>query len=112
MSALALYDFAFLSSLMAELAHHMVPLENRTALQARTGGEILSEFRKCVKKAKATKPDAGPIGRAAADMFQALDTRRSDIMHAYPIADRARQQILHRRLGHEKIAILRSPTRY
>lgn len=94
----ALYGFASLSSFMAELAHHMDPLVNRTELQARTGGEILSEFRKCVKKAKATKPAIGPIGRAAADMFQALNTRRSDIMHAYPITNQARQQILHRRL--------------
>nr|WP_319528059.1 hypothetical protein [Pseudomonas laurentiana] len=31
-------------------------------------------------------------------MFQALNTRRSDIMHAYPITNQARQQILHRRL--------------
>ncbi|AUG41391.1 hypothetical protein CXP47_16330 [Pseudomonas chlororaphis] len=94
----ALYGFASLSSFMAELAHHMDPLVNRTELQARTGGEILSEFRKCVKKAKATKPAVGSIGRAAADMFQALNTRRSDIMHAYPITNQARQQILHRRL--------------
>jgi len=94
----ALYGFASLSSFMAELAHHMDPLVNRTVLQARTGGEILSEFRKCVKKAKATKPAVGPIGRAAADMFQALNTRRSDIMHAYPITNQAKQQILHRRL--------------
>ncbi|WP_312960802.1 hypothetical protein [Stutzerimonas nitrititolerans] len=31
-------------------------------------------------------------------MFQALNTRRSDIMHAYPITNQAKQQILHRRL--------------
>lgn len=44
------------------------------------------------------KPAVGPIGRVAADMFQALNTRRSDIVHAYPITNKARQQILHRRL--------------
>ncbi|XMB51481.1 hypothetical protein QQ999_09265 [Pseudomonas fluorescens] len=31
-------------------------------------------------------------------MFQALNTRRSDIVHAYPITDEANQQILHRRM--------------
>lgn len=31
-------------------------------------------------------------------MFQALNTRRSNIMHAYPTTNQARQQILHRRL--------------
>ncbi|MGX1126556.1 hypothetical protein [Pseudomonas sp. HLS-6 TE3448] len=94
----ALYGFASLSSIMAELAHHLDPLVNRTELQAKTGGQILSEFRKCVKKAKVTRPAVEPIGRAAADMFEALNTRRSDIMHAYPITNQARQQILHHRL--------------
>ncbi|MDH4581101.1 hypothetical protein E8F20_04320 [Pseudomonas sp. BN415] len=93
----ALYCFASLSSFMSEVAHHLDPLVNRTVLQAKTGGEILSEFRKSVKKAKASKLAVGPIGRVAADMFQALNTRRSDIVHAYPITNKASQQILHRR---------------
>lgn len=95
---IALYGFASVSSFMAELAHHMDPLVNPTDLQTKTGGEILCEFRKCVKKTKAVKQGVGPLGRAAADMFQALNTRRSDIMHAYPITNQAKQQILHRRL--------------
>ncbi|EPO7920307.1 hypothetical protein [Pseudomonas aeruginosa] len=94
----ALYGFASLSSFMSEVAHHLDPLVNRTVLQAKTGGDILSEFRKSVKKAKASKPAVEPIGRVAADMFQALNTRRSDIVHAYPITNNAKQQILHRRL--------------
>ncbi|HBP0834738.1 hypothetical protein ACIUZJ_15475 [Pseudomonas aeruginosa] len=93
-----LYGFASLSSFLSEVAHHLDPLVNRTVLQAKTGGDILSEFRKSVKKAKASKPAVGPIGRAAADMFEALNTRRSDIVHAYPITNNATQQILHRRL--------------
>ncbi|WP_409487841.1 hypothetical protein ACK1U3_17110 [Pseudomonas promysalinigenes] len=83
---------------MAEVAHHMDPRVNRTELQAKTGGDILSGFRKSVKKAKDTIPAVEPIGRIAADMFQALNTRRSDIVHAYPITNDASQQILHRRL--------------
>lgn len=94
----ALYGFASLSSFMAEVAHDMDPRINRTELQAKTGGDILSGFRKSVKKAKDTMPEVDPIGRIAADMFQALNTRRSDIVHAYPITDEANQQILHRRL--------------
>ncbi|HCF2623337.1 hypothetical protein ACM7P1_11260 [Pseudomonas aeruginosa] len=94
----ALYGFASLSSFMSEVAHHLDPLVNRTVLQAKTGGEILSEFRKSLKKAKFFKPEVGPIGRVAADMFQALNTRRSDFVHAYPITNKACQQILHRRV--------------
>ncbi|MDD0841172.1 hypothetical protein [Pseudomonas sp. Gutcm_11s] len=94
----ALYGFASISSFMSEVAHHLDPLVDRTALQAKTGGIILSEFRNSVEKAKVCKPEVEPIGRVAADMFQALNTQRSDIVHAYPITNKARQQILHRRL--------------
>lgn len=94
----ALYGFASLSSFMAEVAHHMDPRVDRTELQAKTGGDILDGFRKSLKRAGKTLPLVKPIGRVVADMFQALNTRRSDIVHAYPITNDATQQILHRRL--------------
>lgn len=94
----ALYGFASLSSFMVEVAHHMDPRVDRTELQAKTGGEILDGFRASLKRAKKTLPAVRPIGRVAADMFEALNTRRSDIVHAYPITDDANQQVLHRRL--------------
>lgn len=95
---IALYGFASLSSFMAEVAHHLNPLVDRTTLEAGTGGAILGAFRNSVKIAKASVPEVGPIGQLAADIFEALNTRRTDIVHAYPITNPAGEQILHRRL--------------
>lgn len=94
----ALYGFASLSSFMTEIASHLDPLVDRTVVQAKTGGDILSAFRSSLKKAKTEIPAIAPSGRLAADMFQALNTRRSDFVHAYPITNDANEQILHRRL--------------
>ncbi|WP_299998193.1 hypothetical protein [uncultured Cedecea sp.] len=94
----ALYSFASLSSFVAEIISHLDPTVNRTELQAKTGGEILNAFRKSVKTIKADTPSVGPIGQAAADLFEELNSKRSDIVHAYPITNTVKAQILHRRL--------------
>lgn len=94
----ALYSFASLSSFMAEIVCHLDPTINRTELQAKMGGEILGAFRKAVKSAKADVPAIGPIGQDAADLFEALNSKRSDIVHAYPITNTFNAQILHRRV--------------
>jgi hypothetical protein len=62
------------------------------------GGEILGAFRKAVKSAKADVPAIGPIGQDAADLFEELNSKRSDIVHAYPITNTFNAQILHRRV--------------
>lgn len=95
---IALYGFASLSSFMVELTNHLDPSVNRTELQAKTGGEILGAFRNRVKNAKKDCPDLGLIGQSAADMFETLNTERSDIVHSYPITNGAGAQILHRRV--------------
>lgn len=94
----ALYSFASLSSFVAEIASHLDPTVNRTKLQTKMGGDILSAFRISVKTAKINIPDVGPIGQSAADLFEALNSERSDIVHAYPITSASKAQILHRRL--------------
>lgn len=94
----ALYSFASLSSFVAEIATHLDPSINKTDLTAKMGGEILKVFQQSVKAAKVTTPSIGPIGQTAADLFQALNSERSDIVHAYPITSTSGAQILHRRL--------------
>ncbi|MFS0827869.1 hypothetical protein [Pseudomonas phoenicis] len=95
---MVLYGFASISSFMAEVSSYLDADVDQTALQAACGGVILTAFRKGVKKAKQSAPAVVPHGRAAADLFQALNTRRSDIVHAYPITSTSDEQILHRRL--------------
>ncbi|QGM04817.1 hypothetical protein [Stenotrophomonas maltophilia] len=94
----ALYSFASLSSFMTEIASHLDPNIDRTELQAKTGGEILNAFRSCLKNAKKDIPAIASPGQAAADLFQTLNSERSDIVHAYPITNGSGAQILHRRL--------------
>ncbi len=94
----ALYSFASLSSFVAEITSHLDSTVNKTELQAKTGGEILNAFRKSVKAIKSDTPSVGPIGQAAADLFEELNSKRSDIVHAYPITNTVKAQILHRRL--------------
>ncbi|AYR22301.1 hypothetical protein RC54_00030 [Herbaspirillum rubrisubalbicans] len=84
---------------MVEVASYLDPAAiNRTSLQAKMGGTILKEFRKSVQTAEVHFPTVGPIGRAAADLFDELNSKRSDIVHAYPITNSSNAQILHRRL--------------
>lgn len=97
----ALYSFASLSSFVAEITSHLDPTVNSTELQAKTGGEILKAFSKSVEIATANFPAIGPIGNAAAALFQELNLRRSDIVHAYPITNTSNAQILHRRLDRQ-----------
>lgn len=94
----AVYSFASLSSFVAEIASDLDPSINRTELTARMGGEILNAFRQSVKAAKVGTPSIGPIGQTAADLFQTLNSERSDIIHSYPITSPSGAQILHRRL--------------
>lgn len=94
----AQYGFASLSSFMTEVACHLDDSINLTKLQATTGGVILDSFRQSIKKAKQENPKIGSIGKSAADMFEILNTERSDFIHSYPITNGAKAQILHRRL--------------
>lgn len=92
-----LYSFASTSSFVAEVASHLDPMIDKSALMAKTGGEILNAFRQSVKKAEVDLQSIGPIGQTAADLFQTLNSERSDIIHAYPITNTSGAQILRRR---------------
>ena len=92
----ALYGFASLSSFMAEIACRLNTDLDRQQVEEGTGGVILSNFRQAVAAAKKIDGNIGEIGRVAAEMFETLNTQRSDFSHAYPITSNG-IQILHRR---------------
>lgn len=94
----ALYGFASISSFMTEITNHIDPTADRTALQSKTGGEILSAFRNRVRLFKEHYPELERLGRSAAELFETLNTERSDIVHSYPITGTNNNQILHRRV--------------
>ncbi|WP_095108330.1 hypothetical protein [Pseudomonas sp. Irchel 3E20] len=94
---IALYGFASIASFMAEVTCHLDPTLNRTKLEEQMGAGLLNAFRKAVEKGALSYPDVVAPGQLAADLFQAMNAERSDIVHAYPITNPEGEQILHRR---------------
>gem|GEM_PF-602733 len=94
---IALYGFASISSFMAEVSCHLDPDLSRSELEKQMGGKLLEMFNQSVKKASSQQPEVEMIGQSAAAIFKTLNAERSDIVHAYPITNLAKEQILHRR---------------
>ncbi|MDT0359326.1 hypothetical protein RJO15_26310 [Herbaspirillum huttiense F1] len=94
----ALYSFASICSFMVEVASHLDPTVNRTDLETKMAGKILERFREAVRAASVGVPTVEPLGAAVADLFEELNSQRSDFVHAYPITNNSDVQILHRRL--------------
>ncbi|KPY29571.1 MULTISPECIES: hypothetical protein [Pseudomonas] len=94
---IALYGFASIASFMAEVSCHLDSTLNRTKLEEQMGGGLLNVFRQAVEKGALSNPDVSVPGHLAADLFQAMNAQRSDIIHAYPITNPEGEQILHRR---------------
>ncbi|WP_213781754.1 hypothetical protein [Caballeronia sp. dw_276] len=93
----ALYGFASLCSFMAEVACHLDKTLSRSEVEAGTGGAILSKFRASAKTVISSLPQVEPIAQNVVDMFSALNKERTDFVHAYPITNDTKAQILHRR---------------
>ncbi|RDL16216.1 hypothetical protein [Pseudomonas jessenii] len=93
----ALYCFASISSFMAEVICYMDPRQNRTDLETKMGGQLLSIFNQAVAGIEHSAPEAFTAGQETSQLFTSLNDERSDIIHAYPITDKTDNQILHRR---------------
>lgn len=95
---IALYGFGSIWSFMTEIASRLDETIDRTSLQGKMGGDILSAFRSSVRKIKSSSKKINKLGMEAATVFEQLNTQRSDFAHAYPITNKMGEQILHRRL--------------
>lgn len=96
----ALYGFASINSFMTEILCYVNPGQSRTELLSNnTSGQILDKFRESrvlIPKNKNNRKVRN-IMLETANKFEKLNTERTDIVHAYPITGRQKQQILHRR---------------
>lgn len=94
----ALYGFAYVANFMTEVCQYLDPANPtiRGDLQAKEAGKILDGFRQAAKKVKSTHPNAYSESQFAASLFENLNTRRSDIIHSYPITNSASEQTLWR----------------
>jgi hypothetical protein len=95
----ALYGFASINSFMTEVICHIDATQNRTKLQDKMSGQILSSFRQTLENigAQGIYPSIYDIMENTANLFEVLNTERTDFVHAYPITNSKSEQILHRR---------------
>lgn len=95
----ALYGFNSISSFMTEIICHIDTSQDRTVLLDKQSGAVLDKFRQTLKKIKSENEYSTIHGlmKQTADLFEKLNTERSDFVHTYPITNGEQQQILHRR---------------
>ena len=95
----ALYGFNSINSFMTEIISHIDRNKNRTALSDLESGKVLDVFRQTLKiiKSKRQYQDIYIVMDETADLFERLNSERSDFVHSYPITNKNNEQILHRR---------------
>lgn len=96
---IALYGFNSINSFMTEIICHIDDSQNRTRLLDLISGEVLNIFRQTLKNIKSKKQYKSiyTIMNDVANIFEILNSERTDFVHAYPITNKSNEQILHRR---------------
>lgn len=96
---IAVYSFASINSFLTEIMCYLDTSLNRTELQSKDSGAILSILKKIidVKPRDSKSDDLDYIVKE----FEKYKNFRNDIVHSYPITTSDGEQILHRRLDRE-----------
>ena len=84
---------------MTEIICHIDNNQERNKLSDLESGKILDIFRQTLKniKSKQQYKNIYVIMNETANIFEKLNSERSDFVHAYPITNKRNEQILHRR---------------
>lgn len=100
----ALYGFNSINSFMIEIICHIDDKQNQTKLFELESGKVLDKFRKTLSYVKKNKlfPAMYSDMSKTANLFENLNTERSDFIHSYPITNKKNEQILHRRKDSKK----------
>ena len=95
----AIYGFASINSFMIEIICHIDQSQSSSKLLLETSGKILDIFRQTLKILKQNQKYASihNVMQKTADLFEKLNTERTDFVHSYPITNSKNEQILHRR---------------
>jgi hypothetical protein len=101
---IALYGFNSINSFMTEIICHIDNSQDRTKLLDMESGKVLDMFRKTLKNIKSEDRYSSiwTITEEVANLFENLNTERTDFVHAYPITNKDNEQILHRRKDSKK----------
>ena len=100
----ALYGFNSINSFMIEIICHIDNKQNQTKLLELESGKVLDEFRKTLSCAKKNNlfPSIYSDMSKTANLFENLNTERSDFIHSYPITNKKNEQILRRRMDRKR----------
>ncbi len=101
---IALYGFNSINSFMIEIICQIDNRQNQTKLFELESGKVLDEFRRTLSYVKKNKlfPAIYLDMNKTAELFESLNTERSDFIHSYPITNKKNEQILHRRKDSRK----------
>ena len=100
----ALYSFNSINSFMTEIICHIDEKQDRNKLLELESGKVLDLFRQTLKSIKSKKKYSTiyVVMKTTADIFEQLNSERSDFVHSYPITNAKNEQILHRRKDSKK----------
>lgn len=93
----ALYGFSSITSFMIEIIGRLDSSQDWFALNRLEAGRVCERFEEALRKAAVDGSYVETAGNEALGLIRALNSERSDFVHAYPITNSARAQILHRR---------------
>jgi hypothetical protein len=94
----ALYGFASVSSFMTEIICFIDKSKKRASMLSDDHGDnILNKFKDMASSIRQTYPEIYEKMSNAAKLFEILNSGRTDFIHAYPITNSKKEQILHRR---------------
>lgn len=93
----ALYGFSSITSFMIEITRRLDPSQDWFALNRLEAGRVCGQFEVALARGAADGSYVETAGSEALELIRALNSERSDFVHAYPITNEARAQILHRR---------------
>ena len=96
---IALYGFASINSFMTEIICHIDEAQNRNFILEKTSGYVHKKFVETLDKIKmeGKYTEIHDVMKQTADLFAELNCQRTDFVHSYPITNKEREQILHRR---------------
>ncbi|MCY4089116.1 MAG: hypothetical protein OXF49_03275 [Candidatus Saccharibacteria bacterium] len=95
----ALYGFNCINSFIIEIVCHLDKKQNKIQLNDKSSGDVLDILRQTLKSIKSQKvfPSIYKTMQKMTDLFEKLNTERTDFIHSYPITSPKGNQILHRR---------------
>src|ERR1035437_4270415 len=95
----ALYGFSWVNSFMTEIICHIDDQQDRTKLLDLESGKVLVKFSETLNRIRTANrfPEIYSDMEQVVELFERLNSERTDFVHAYPITNEKKGLILQRR---------------